>query len=57
MKGQIFHKRDMDKLEKQLVEFPRGKHDDVIDATQMLYNLYEMQPNSIQQFSVPKIKY
>jgi hypothetical protein len=23
----------------------------------MLYNLYEMQPNSIQQFSVPKIKY
>lgn len=53
----IYHKRDMDKLEKQLVEFPRWKHDDVIDATQMLYDMYQLQPNTIKTFDIPKIKY
>lgn len=53
----IYHKRDMDKLEKQLREFPRGRHDDVVDATQMLYDMYTLQPNTQQQFSVPKISY
>lgn len=55
--GLIFHRRDMDKLEKQLKEFPRWKHDDVIDATQMLYDLYTLQPNTVQNYSVPQIKY
>jgi len=53
----LFHKRDMDFFEKQLVEFPRGKHDDLIDAVQMLYDMYTLQPNSPNQFEAPKIKY
>jgi len=32
-------------LEKQLLTFPRGKHDDVIDSLQMVYDLYTLQPN------------
>jgi len=47
----------MDLLEKQLREFPRGKHDDVIDATQMLYDMYTLQPNNKKQFDIPVIKY
>jgi len=53
----LFHKRDMDLFEKQLIEFPRGKHDDLIDATQMLYDMYTLQPNSPNQFEAPQIKY
>lgn len=37
----------MDELELELKRFPRGKHDDIIDAEQMLYDLYELQPNTI----------
>ena len=36
----------MDELELQLKKFPRGKHDDIIDALQMLYDMYSLQPNS-----------
>lgn len=36
----------METLETQLKEFPRGKHDDVIDALQMVYDLYTLQPNT-----------
>lgn len=36
----------METLEKQLKEFPRGKHDDIIDALQMVYDLYTLQPNN-----------
>jgi predicted phage terminase large subunit-like protein len=32
-------------LEKQLLHFPRGKHDDVIDSLQMLFDMYTLQPN------------
>lgn len=42
----IFHKIGMDELENQLKRFPRGKHDDIIDALQMAYDLYQLQPNS-----------
>ena len=42
----IFHKYGMDDLELQLKRFPRGKHDDIIDSLQMLYNMYELQPNT-----------
>ena len=42
----IHHKYWMDELELELKRFPRGKHDDIIDAEQMLYDLYQIQPNS-----------
>lgn len=42
----IYHRRDMIDLETELKKFPRWKHDDMIDALQMLYNLYEIQPNT-----------
>jgi phage terminase large subunit-like protein len=35
----------MDELEFELKRFPRGKHDDIIDAEQMLYSMYEIMPN------------
>lgn len=41
----IFHKPWMDDLEQELKRFPKWKHDDMIDALQMLYSLYELQPN------------
>jgi len=53
----IFHKRDMDFLENQLKQFPRWRHDDLIDAEQMLYDMYTLQPNTTQKFEIPKIKY
>ena len=53
----IYHKIDMEKLEKQLKEFPRGKHDDIADAEQMLYDMYTLQPNINKTFNIPKIKY
>lgn len=43
----IYHKIGMDDLEFELKRFPRGKHDDIIDSLQMLYSLYELQPNSV----------
>lgn len=55
--GLIYQKRDMYLLEKQLKEFPRGKHDDLIDATQMLYDMYTLQPRNNTKFEAPKIKY
>ena len=33
-------------LEKQLIKFPRAKHDDIIDALQMVYNMYTLTPNT-----------
>jgi len=42
----IYHKYGMDDLELELKRFPRGKHDDIIDSLQMLYNMYELQPNN-----------
>lgn len=55
--GLIYHKREMDKLEKQLKEFPRWKHDDIIDALQMLYDMYVLTPNTTKRFEIPKIRY
>lgn len=42
----IYHKIGMDTLETQLFRFPRWKHDDIIDCLQMVYDLYELQPNT-----------
>jgi hypothetical protein len=47
----------MDKLEKQLTEFPRGKNDDILDSLQMLYDLYTLQPNTVKHHQMPVIKY
>ena len=53
----IYHRRDMIKLEKQLLEFPRGKHDDEVDVLQMLYDMYTLQPNTIKKYEMPRIEY
>jgi len=45
----------MSELEVQLKKFPRGKHDDIIDAEQMLYDLYTIQPNTVA-YSTDHIK-
>lgn len=45
--GLIYHKFGMEELENELKRFPRGKNDDIIDAQQMLYDLYTLQPNTI----------
>jgi len=43
----IYHNRiDCWELENELKKFPRGKHDDMIDVLQMVYNMYELQPNN-----------
>lgn len=42
----IYHKYDMETLENQLIKFPRWKHDDIIDALQMLYDMYQLVPNN-----------
>ncbi len=43
----IYHKQgECDELELELKRFPRGKHDDIIDSEQMLYSMYELQPNN-----------
>jgi phage terminase large subunit-like protein len=47
----------MNDLETEMIRFPRGKHDDLIDAMQMLYSMYELTPNvNIQKRSI-EIKY
>ena len=33
-------------LEAQLLKFPRGAHDDIIDALQMIYELYALCPHT-----------
>jgi phage terminase large subunit-like protein len=46
----------MDVLENELKKFPRGKNDDVIDALQMLYDMYTLQPNTPKQNTDLKIE-
>jgi phage terminase large subunit-like protein len=47
----------MDSLEMQLKRFPKGAHDDIIDALQMLYDLYTIAPQSVYQEYNIKIDY
>lgn len=56
-RGLIFWKKDMSKLENQLVTFPRAKHDDVVDALQMCYNIYKLPNKSTHQDFNFTIKY
>lgn len=46
--GLIYHKYGMDELENEQRRFPRGTHDDIIDAEQMLFDMYLLQPNTIK---------
>jgi predicted phage terminase large subunit-like protein len=52
---QIFHHQELQKLESQLMKFPRGKHDDCPDSLQMLYYMYELMPHTSKMFKMPKI--
>lgn len=36
----------MVELEFELKRFPRGRNDDIMDAMQMLYSMYELVPNN-----------
>lgn len=56
---QIYHKYWMDELENELKRFPRGKHDDIIDSLQMVYDLYTLQPNTdrTQQLNISYDEY
>ena len=38
--GKIIWRKDMYDLEQQLLRFPRGKHDDIIDSLTMLYEIH-----------------
>jgi len=40
--GLLFWQRGETELEHQLIKFPRGKHDDIIDAIQMFYSLFRI---------------
>lgn len=53
----IYHKIGMDSLENQLKRFPKWAHDDIIDALQMLYDLYTIAPQSVYQEYNIKIDY
>lgn len=56
--GQIYHKAGVcDKLEEQLIKFPRGSHDDIPDALQMAYELYKLTPNTPSLENDFEIKY
>ena len=47
----------MGTLEQQAIKFPRGTHDDIIDTVQMIYNMYELMPNTKSIYSIPTIQY
>ena len=38
--GKILWRKDMHQLEQQLLRFPRGRHDDIIDSLSMLYEIH-----------------
>lgn len=53
----IYHRIGMDELEFQLKRFPKGRNDDIIDAEQMLYSMYELVPNNRAYKDEIQIKY
>ena len=59
-RGLIKHRRGaswLEKLEKQLLKFPRGAHDDLPDALQYAMELYTLQPSAKNNFAVPQVKF
>jgi len=56
--GKLFWTRQHMALEAQLKKFPRGKHDDIIDALQMLYQVYnQIRPSSNNSYDIGTIRY
>ena len=51
----IYWKKEMTDLELQLIKFPRGRHDDIIDCLQMFYDLKTIDP--VIKVHTPAIKY
>lgn len=58
--GLIFHnKLNCEKLENQLIRFPKWKHDDCADSLQMIYYLSDAEPqnNAKNSYKIPDIKF
>lgn len=55
--GLIYHNQSLEKLEDQLLKFPRWRHDDCPDSLQMALYLYELMPNTNKAYKAPKVKY
>lgn len=56
--GKIYWTKDQMALEAQLKKFPRGKHDDIIDALQMLYQVYgQIRPENNVGYDMVNIQY
>jgi len=55
--GLIYWRQDMYDIEHQLKTFPRGRHDDVIDALQMLFSVYHIKPTNQPTNQDFKIQY
>lgn len=57
--GLIFHnKLNCEKLENQLIRFPKWKHDDCADSLQMIYYLSDAEPkNNSNSYKIPDIKF
>lgn len=53
----IYHNQHLQDLEKELVEFPRGKHDDCPDCLQMCLYMQDLTPNTHSFFNKPNIQY
>lgn len=55
--GKIYHNHNLEDLEKELIAFPRGKHDDCPDSLQMALYMQDLTPNTTSFFKKPIIKY
>lgn len=56
--GKIYWQNTEMALESQLKKFPRGKHDDIIDALQMLYQYYgQIQPERKDDYEMVNLEY
>ena len=55
--GQILIKREHSDLEAQLLEFPQGDHDDIIDALQMSFEFRLVPVLKSDQDDMPEIEY
>ena len=55
----VFHnRRDCEKLEEQLIRFPKAKHDDRPDSLQMIYFLNEAEPlNNYSKYKIPNVRF
>lgn len=47
--GRVFHRKGLDDLEYQLIQFPRGAHDDIIDALAHQVPYWKSMPQSVKQ--------